>query len=160
MQKIRIEVEQGTVLMTHVALVSMDGHIDATPAPSYEEALDLLRKRAETWEWEIDPEHPLDRSTATLEQLSTLYAHDAANEESCWVDIAEVWPHGLVSQLQPDLEALVRDYYAAAQIGAAMQDPAVDDEQDYDRRMHELMLRTQVLLKLGREGESSHVQTS
>ncbi len=66
----------------------------------------------------------------------------------------------LVSLVVADLKALVRDYYAAAQIGAAMQDPTVDEEQDYNQRMRELMRRTQVLLKLGREEESSHGQAS
>lgn len=160
-----IEMQQGQVTMTHVALVSMDGHIDAAPAPSYEAALHLLRQRAETWDWEIDPEQPLDRSTATIEQLSALYAHDAANEGDCWVDIAEVWPHGLPVSHQPNgdgqewaaqLEALVRDYYTAAQIGAAMEDPTYSDEQDYNARMRALMQRTEALLQLEREAQDSY----
>lgn len=75
--------------MTHVALVSLDGDIDASLAPSYEDALALLRQRAEFWDWEIDPEHPLDRATATLEELSALYAHDG-DERTCWVNITDV----------------------------------------------------------------------
>ncbi len=157
--------QQGQVTMTHVALVSMDGHIDAAPAPSYEVALSILRQRAQAWDWEIDPAQPLDRSMATLEQLSALYAHDAANEGDCWVEIAEIWPHGLPASPQPSedgqertaqLEALVRDYYAAAQIGAAMEDPTYSDEQDYNARMQELMQRTEALLQLEQEAQDSY----
>jgi len=81
--------ENNTFAMTHVALVALHDHIDATLAPSYEAALDELRQRAALWEWEIDPEHPLERATATLEQLSQLYAHEG-DETTCWVHIAEL----------------------------------------------------------------------
>jgi len=80
--------ENNMVTMTHVALVALPDDIDATLAPSYEAALGELRQRAELWDWDIDPEHPLDRSTATLEQLSELYAHDGGERDTHWVTIA------------------------------------------------------------------------
>jgi hypothetical protein len=89
-----------TTIMTHVALVSLNNDVDATPAPSYEAALEFLRSRAETWDWDIDPEHPLDRSTATLEQLSELYAHNG-DEATWWVNIAELMVPCMVA-LQPN----------------------------------------------------------
>jgi hypothetical protein len=78
-----------TTIMTHVVLVSLYDDVDATLASSYEAALEVLRQRAEAWDWEIDQEHPLDRSTAIPEQLSELYAHDG-DEATCWVKIVEL----------------------------------------------------------------------
>jgi hypothetical protein len=79
--------QEHTGLMMYVALVSLNGDIDAMPADSYEAALDLLQQRAQYWGWDLDPQHPLDRATATLEQLSTLYAHNETGNTS-WVTIA------------------------------------------------------------------------
>lgn len=44
-----------------------------------------------------------------------------------------------------DLENLVRDYYTAAQIGDAMEDPTYEEMQDYEQRLRELMQRTELL---------------
>jgi len=45
-----------------------------------------------------------------------------------------------------ELLTLLRDYYDAAKIGAAMEDSTDYEVHDYDRMMRELMQRTEKLL--------------
>lgn len=71
----------------HVALVCMEREIDATLTFSYDQALAYLHMRAE--HWEVDPMEAFDCETATVEQLSAVYAagHDP---ETTWVAIVAV----------------------------------------------------------------------
>lgn len=77
-------------LATHVVLISagqMNGvdDIDAELAVSYEDALAYLRWRSQSWDWELNENHPLDRNTATLGQLNELWSE---NDDEYWVKIA------------------------------------------------------------------------
>jgi hypothetical protein len=79
------------LIAPHIALVCLDGgDIDATLAFSYDQALEYLRTRAE--HWEVDPLEAFDLETATVEQLSAVYAvgHDP---ETTWIEIIpiEAW---------------------------------------------------------------------
>ena len=79
------------VIAPHIALVCLDGaDIDATLTFSYDQALAYLRERAE--HWEVDPMAAFDCATATVEQLSAIYAagHDP---ETTWIEIVaiEAW---------------------------------------------------------------------
>lgn len=76
-------------LANYAAVICMDGEIEVVAKTSADDALDYLRKRAEAWDWEIDEKHPLDRSTATVEQLSELYGHDG-DPDLNWVKIATI----------------------------------------------------------------------
>ena len=59
-----------------------DGDIDISPFPSHQDALDSLRDRASYWD--NDGEEPLDITTASVEELSALYA---AGDEDAYVAI-------------------------------------------------------------------------
>jgi hypothetical protein len=75
------------MIAPHVALVCLDGDIDATLAFSYDQALAYLRTRAE--HWEVDPMEAFDCETATVEQLNKIYAtgHDP---ETTWIEIVAI----------------------------------------------------------------------
>lgn len=71
----------------HIVLVCLDGDIDATLAFTYDQALTYLRERAE--HWEADPLEAIDCATATVEQLSAIYATDH-DPETTWVEIVAI----------------------------------------------------------------------
>ena len=72
--------------LPHVLLVSLAGDIDADIYASYDAALAALRQRADAWDEMDDPHPELDRSMATLEQLSELYA-DSMDKIDTWCQI-------------------------------------------------------------------------
>lgn len=77
---------------THAAIVINAQEVDVVPAISEEAALAYLRQRAELWEDDyLVPEFRgmLDRNTATLEQLSQLFAGGDPTPE-CMVVIGEI----------------------------------------------------------------------
>lgn len=65
----------------HAAVVLTEGLVEAQPCQSYDQALATLRDRA--GEWDLDPSDP-DPTTASAEQLSTLYGGD---EPGMWIGI-------------------------------------------------------------------------
>jgi hypothetical protein len=71
----------------HIVLVCLDGDIDATLTFTYDQALAYLRERAE--HWEADPLEAIDCATATVEQLSAIYATDH-DPETTWVEIVAI----------------------------------------------------------------------
>jgi hypothetical protein len=64
----------------------------------------------------------------------------------------------LNAQLKP-LMTLIDDYYAAALMGAALDDPSFSEEQDYNERMRGLRERTEKLLNLKQEAEAMYVES-
>jgi hypothetical protein len=71
----------------HIALVCLDGDIDATLTFSYDQALAYLRERAE--HWEVDPLSAFDCATATVEQLTAVYAA-GRDPEKTWIEIVAI----------------------------------------------------------------------
>lgn len=68
----------------HAALVLADGHVDAQPCASYDQALAALRSQATAWEHD-DP--ALDLNQASLEELVQAYSDGSAGQ---WLGIMPI----------------------------------------------------------------------